>query len=168
MLFRYTRLAAFLFGIVLLMKQSLYPVFTVLKDLAFEPEAGLVAWGGAALWALGCVAVSFAVAVAIALAFLWLFDRLTREIKELEEIRKDNVAVAIFFSGVFLSMAYFMEAGLHGLLVTLIPVMGIRLPWDVVVAKQKRAPGFIGSAILAVAIAASLWRCGMGLQLPGR
>ncbi|MGD9940999.1 MAG: hypothetical protein AB7T74_14490 [Clostridia bacterium] len=54
------------------MKQSLYPVFTVLKDLAFEPEAGLVAWGGAALWALGCVAVSFAVAVAIALAFLWL------------------------------------------------------------------------------------------------
>jgi hypothetical protein len=121
-------LASFLFGIVVLMKRSLYPVFTVLKDLAFEPEAGFVAWGSAALWALGYVAVSFAVAVAIALASLWLFDRLTREIKELDEIRKDNVAVAIFFSGVFLSMAYFMEAGLHGLLVTLIPVMGIRLP----------------------------------------
>jgi hypothetical protein len=121
-------MATFLFGIVLLMKQSLYPVFTVLKDLAFEPDAGLAAWGRAALWALGYVAVSFAVAIAIALASLWLFDRLTREIKELEEIKQDNVAVAIFFSGVFLSMAYFMEAGLHSLLVTLIPVMGIRLP----------------------------------------
>ncbi|MFH2114244.1 MAG: DUF350 domain-containing protein [Spirochaetota bacterium] len=121
-------MASFLFGIVLLMKRSLYPVFTVLKDLAFEPESNLVALGSAALCALGYVAVSFAVAVAIALASLWLFDRLTREIKEMEEIRRDNVAVAIFFSGVFLSMAYFMEAGLHGLLVTLIPVMGIGLP----------------------------------------
>lgn len=121
-------LAAFLFGIVLLMKQSLYPVFTVLKDLAFEPEAGLAGWGRAALWALGYVAVSFAVAIAIALASLWLFDRLTREIKELEEIRRDNVAVAIFFSGVFLSMAFFMEAGLHGFLVALIPELSIRLP----------------------------------------
>jgi hypothetical protein len=119
-------MASFLFGIVLLMKRSLYPVFTMLKDLAFEPEANLASWGRAALWALGYVAVSFAVAVAIALASLWLFDKLTREIKEMEEIRRDNVAVAIFFSGVFLSMAYFMEAGLHGLLVTLIPVMGIR------------------------------------------
>lgn len=119
-------MASFLFGIVLLMKRSLYPVFTMLKDLAFEPEANLASWGSATLWALGYVAVSFAVAVAIALASLWLFDKLTREIKELEEIRRDNVAVAIFFSGVFLSMAYFMEAGLHGLLVTLIPVMGIR------------------------------------------
>jgi uncharacterized membrane protein YjfL (UPF0719 family) len=88
----------------------------------------LLAWGVALLWVLAYVGVSFAVAVVIALASLRIFDRLTREIKELEEIRRDNVGVAIFFSGVFLSMAYFMEAGLHGLLVTLIPVMGIRLP----------------------------------------
>ena len=74
------------------------------------------------------VGVSFAVAILIALSSLWLFDRLTRENKELEEIRRDNVAVAVFFSGVFLSMAFFMEAGLHGLLVALIPGMNIRLP----------------------------------------
>ncbi len=68
--------ASFLFGIVLLMKRSLYPVSTVLTDLAFEPEASLRAWGAALLWALAYVGVSFAVAIAIALASLWLFDRL--------------------------------------------------------------------------------------------
>jgi hypothetical protein len=121
-------LASFLFGIVLLMKRSLYPVFTVLKDLALDAQPSFLAWGSAVLWVLVYAGVSFAVAILIALSSLWLFDRLTREIKELEEIRRDNVAVAIFFSGVFLSMAYFMEAGLHGLLVALIPGMNIRLP----------------------------------------
>lgn len=121
-------LASFLFGIVLLMKRSLYPVFALLEDLARDPEAGLAAWGEAALRSLAYVGLSFAVAAAIALASIWLFDRLTKEIKELEEIRKDNLAVAVFFSGVFLSMAFFMEAGLHGLLVSLIPGMSVRLP----------------------------------------
>jgi uncharacterized membrane protein YjfL (UPF0719 family) len=51
----------------------------------------------------------------------WLFTRLTGRIPEREEIRKDNVAVAIFFAFAVLAITLIVNEGLEDLSRSLIP-----------------------------------------------
>ena len=119
-------MAALVFGVVILVKRALYPVFTVLKDLFLTPDPSVGTWATTLAFALGYIVLSFLVALGIAVAALRLFDLLTRKVKELDEIRNNNVAMAIFFAGIYLSMTYFIEEGLFAFLVILIPDMAIR------------------------------------------
>lgn len=59
---------------------------------------------------LGVLVVAVIGIVGIIFGFKW-FDRLTKRIKEVEEIGKGNVAAAIFLAGVILSIAIVMYPG---------------------------------------------------------
>ena len=59
---------------------------------------------------LGVLVVAVVGIIGIIFGFKW-FDRLTKRIKEVEEIGKGNVAAAIFLAGVILSIAIVMYPG---------------------------------------------------------
>jgi len=56
----------------------------------------------------------------------WVLGKLTKEIKEWEEIGKGNYAVAIYMAGIFISVAIILGPGIAGLFRT-IDLIGIAL-----------------------------------------
>ena len=59
------------------------------------------------------VGIIFAV-VAIYLA-IYVLDKITKEIDEMEELKKGNVAVAIIIAGVLIAVSFVVQAGISGL-----------------------------------------------------
>jgi uncharacterized membrane protein YjfL (UPF0719 family) len=51
----------------------------------------------------------------------WLFTRMTRKIPEQQEIRNDNVAVAIFYAFALLAMTVVVNEGIEDLSRSIIP-----------------------------------------------
>lgn len=54
-------------------------------------------------------------AVAVIYLALNIFDRLTKEIDEFEEIRKGNVAVALELAGIIIAVAIIIQSGVLGI-----------------------------------------------------
>ncbi len=114
-------LSSSLFGIIILVKRSLYPVFSVLENLIISPNLTFSVLIETTVYAIIYIAISFTIALLIIVFSIKIFDKLTKKIEELKEIQKNNTAIAVFFAGVIISLAYFIEEGLHALLITLIP-----------------------------------------------
>jgi uncharacterized membrane protein YjfL (UPF0719 family) len=84
------------------------------------------------LVSLGALALQFVLALLIgllAMAFtLWLFNRLTRELDEVAELAKGNVAVAALLAGVLLAVALLVAPAVEALGRTLLAVVGAAPP----------------------------------------
>jgi uncharacterized membrane protein YjfL (UPF0719 family) len=115
-------IGSFIFGVLLLVKRTLYPAFAVMEDLIRSPDFSFSLLGSTLLYFTGYLVISLTTALMIAILSLKLFDILTKKIDEFEEIRKNNSAVAIYFASVYLSLCFFIEEGLHALLVALLPL----------------------------------------------
>lgn len=118
-------LAAFIFGTAILFKRSFYPVFTVLKNLTLYPQVSAAGVWGSVGFCVGYLLVSLVVSLLAAFLSFRMLDLLTKSIKELEEIRSNNQTIAVFYSGIFLSLCFLIEEGLHALLITLMPLPAI-------------------------------------------
>ena len=104
----------------ILLRHAVFPTMVVIRELFLRPFslAGTAsALGYAFLFFVVIGVLSFG---SVALA-AWLFTRMTGALPEQEEILKDNVAVAIFFGFVVLSIALIVNEGLADLARSIIP-----------------------------------------------
>jgi uncharacterized membrane protein YjfL (UPF0719 family) len=85
-----------------------------------DPDAG--ALGRFAVYAFVHVGVSLGVGSTVLSLGAWVFGKLTREIDEIEEIKKGNVAAAIVLGGVLLVLALTTAPGLQTSLDGLLPL----------------------------------------------
>jgi len=113
-----------------LLRHAVFPVMAVVRDLFLEPPG----WGRTFIVAGQCLLFFLIIGVLSVLSLVvavWLFTRLTGRIPEQEEIRKDNVAVAIFFAFAVVAITLIVNEGMEDLSRSLIPYGStrvIRLP----------------------------------------
>ena len=67
------------------------------------------------------LAVGLVLAVACIAFALWLFARLTRDVDELEELKKGNMAVAALLAGVTVAVALLVSTAIDGIIAGVIP-----------------------------------------------
>ncbi len=104
----------------LVARSAIYPVIGALQTVLLE-EPGLGAVAAVAARGLAYVLLSFAGAVGAIATGTKIFLRLTRDIDELAELRRNNVAVAIVLAGFILVMGLFLSRGVESLLTALMP-----------------------------------------------
>lgn len=113
-------LAGMLLANALIVRQALAPVIATLQTSLL---AGLGAGEAARLIGLSLLylAIVFIVSVLGITLGTRAFLRLTRDLDELAEIRRHNVAVAITLAAVIVVMALFLSQGIQGLLGAILP-----------------------------------------------
>jgi bacteriorhodopsin len=103
-----------------LLRHAVFPTMTVVRDLFLtRPSAaaiGRMLAQCATFWVVVAVASTGSVLLAT-----WLFTRMTGRLPEREEILKDNLAVAIFYSLVLLAITVVLNEGIEDLSRSLIP-----------------------------------------------
>jgi uncharacterized membrane protein YjfL (UPF0719 family) len=103
-----------------LLRHAVFPVMAVVRDLFLQP-----AGTSRTLAVIAQCALFFVIIGLLSMASVWvavlLFTRLTGRIPEQEEIRKDNVAIAIFFAFTVLAVTLIVNEGMEDLSRSLIP-----------------------------------------------
>lgn len=105
-----------IFSLAYMMRSSVYPLVRDFFSILFYNE------GGAERMVLGfaLIILQFLVALLVSIGSLWLgvkgFSWLTRNIDEFEEIRHNNIAVAILMSVIIITLALFLHEGVEKLL----------------------------------------------------
>jgi uncharacterized membrane protein YjfL (UPF0719 family) len=113
-------LGSVLISSALIIRQAVYPTISALQTKLF---AGINLLAGIALFAQAILYAGIATVISItAIALgLRLFLRLTREIDELAEISRNNIAVAITVGSVIIVMGLFLSQGVQSLLSAIVP-----------------------------------------------
>ncbi len=113
-------LGSTILSVGLVVRQAASPAISSLQTIIHK---GLTFLG--ALKVIGIALASIVVVLIVALAAIWtavrLFLKLTKDIDELAEIRRNNVAVAIVLGAVIIVIGIFLGQGIQSLLATLIP-----------------------------------------------
>lgn len=108
-----------IFALGYMMKSSIYPLIQSFFNILFYRKEGIVT----ALIGFGFLLLQFLLTLIISMGSLWIgvksFTWLTKNLDEFEEIRNNNIAVAIFMSAIIITMALFLQEGLQRFLQTL-------------------------------------------------
>jgi hypothetical protein len=78
--------------------------------------------GRFAFYALAHVGMSLVIATAALAAGTWLFGRLTRDVDEIAEVKKGNIAPALVLGAVMIVMALMTAPGMQSVLDGLLPL----------------------------------------------
>jgi uncharacterized membrane protein YjfL (UPF0719 family) len=104
----------------ILLRHAVFPTMVVIRELFVKPASP-----AAVASALGHVLLFFAIIGVLSFASVglatWLFTRMTGALPEREEILKDNLAVAVFFAFVVISIALVVNEGMADLARSIIP-----------------------------------------------
>jgi uncharacterized membrane protein YjfL (UPF0719 family) len=114
-------LGSILVGQALIVKQVIFPIMSVIQlfVLGREKTAGeLFKMLG---FAAGYIILAGVLAILCILFSFWMFRVLTPRINQLEEIKKNNVAVAILMGLVIIGICLLVSSGVSGLTRALIP-----------------------------------------------
>lgn len=114
-----------IFSVILIVKNSLEPAVTVLSNALRNPDTTFLTYAETAGIMLGHIVLSGALAFLCVYFALRFFMRLTRDLEEFEEIKKNNIAVGILVAVVIISMAIILQSGIQTLLDSLIPFPSI-------------------------------------------
>jgi len=102
-------------------KQAAYPIISSLQTFAHKGIALLTL-----IRLLGIALICIALVMVIALVAIWiafrLFLRLTKDIDEMSEIRRNNIAVALVLGSMIIVIGLFLSQGIQSILSTLIPM----------------------------------------------
>ena len=115
-----TLMAALMYSSALIMRESIYPVISILT-VALTSEGEGYSWTSLILYSLGHLVFGFLLAVGCVQFAMKFFAVLNREIDETAEIRKGNTAVAVIMGAVIVIVALFMQQGVSSLTKSLIP-----------------------------------------------
>jgi Domain of Unknown Function (DUF350) len=104
----------------ILLRHAVFPVMAVVRDLFIQhvglgQAVAMIAQCGLMFLIIGLLSVGSVVLAA------WLFTLMTGRIPEREEIRKDNLAIAIFFAFAVLAITVIVNEGMQDLARSLIP-----------------------------------------------
>jgi uncharacterized membrane protein YjfL (UPF0719 family) len=113
-------MGAILLSQAVLLRHAVFPIMAVVRDLFLQP-AGV----GRTLMVVAQCAIFFVIIALLSVGSVWaavfLFTRLTGSIPEQEEIRKDNVAIALFFAFTVIAVTLIVNEGMEDLSRSLIP-----------------------------------------------
>jgi len=107
---------SFILALGLMMKTSVNPLIQSIFRAIFYNDTGLAG----TLGNLSISLLQFILTLLISVASLWLgvkgFTWLTRNIDEFEEIKNNNIAIAILMAAIIITLALFLQNGLEKLL----------------------------------------------------
>jgi uncharacterized membrane protein YjfL (UPF0719 family) len=104
----------------ILVRHAVFPVMAGARDLILAPFSPAAALGGAVRSALIVTLISATAYGSVALAS-YMFTRMTGSLDEHDEIRKNNVAVAVFHAFVLLAITAVLNEGIEDLARSLVP-----------------------------------------------
>lgn len=114
-------LGSILLGETLVVKQALYPVMAVIQLFVLGQQRSLGNFAKVLSYSLGYVVLAGLLAIICVLFCFWLFNRLTPRIDQYEEIKNDNMAVALLMALFIVGICLLMSAGVSALVRALIP-----------------------------------------------
>jgi uncharacterized membrane protein YjfL (UPF0719 family) len=114
-------LGSIFLGEALVVKQAIYPAMSVIQIFVLEGERSLGKFLAMIGLGAGYVILSGILALASILFSLWIFTKMTPKLDEYEEIKKNNMAVALFVAFFVLSICLLLSSGVAGLTRALIP-----------------------------------------------
>lgn len=114
-------LGSVLLGEAIVVKQAIYPVMAVIQIFILGKERSLPNLLKMLGYSVGYVFLAGILALACILFSFWLFNKLTPRIDLLDEVKKNNLAVALFMSLLIIAISLLISAGVSGLTRALIP-----------------------------------------------
>lgn len=114
-------LGGILIGEVLVVKQALYPVMSVIQLFILGEEKNFADYMEMLGLSVGYVLIAGIIALGCILFSFWAFNKLTPRIDQYQEIRNNNVAVAVFMALFIVGICILISDGVSGLTKALIP-----------------------------------------------
>jgi len=114
-------LGSVLLGQAIVVKQAIYPVMAVIQIFILGEEKSILGFLKMLGFSGGYVVLAGLLALICILFSLWLFSKLTPKIDQYEEIKENNVAVALFMGLMIIGICLLVSAGVSGLTRSLIP-----------------------------------------------
>ncbi len=113
-------MAALMYSTSLIMRESIYPVISILT-MALTNSGGGQSLIGLLFYAIGHLFFGFLLAVGCVQFAMKFFSLLNHEMDEVTQIKKGNTAVAVIMGAVIIIVSLFMEQGVSSLTKSLIP-----------------------------------------------
>ena len=120
----FVQTAAFV-AMAIMIRNALYPIDAVFQDFWLTADKHLLHLATLLGRALGYLAVTVILALASIGAALKLFQKLTRDIEEEQEIAGNNTAVGMLLAGVLVAFAIMIESGISDFVNALLPMGGL-------------------------------------------
>lgn len=114
-------LGSILLGEAIVVMRAIYPVMAVIQIFVLGQEKNVLNFLKMLGFSIGYVILAGVLAIAVVLISFWLFNKLTPRINQYEEIRDNNIAVAIFMALFIIAICILISAGVSGLTRALIP-----------------------------------------------
>lgn len=114
-------LGSTILGEAIVVKQAIYPVMAVIQIYILGQDKNIANFFAMIGLSIGYVVLAGFLALACILFSFWMFNRMTPRIDQFEEIKKDNLAVAIFMGFFILAICFLISSGVAGLTRALIP-----------------------------------------------
>lgn len=114
-------LAALLYASGLMVQKGIYPVVSLFRLYMTTPLENVLSPWQMALYALAHVGLAFLISTATLSCSLRFYGWLTKDVRNAEELRQNNVAVGVMLAAVVLVVAMYMSEGMGSLSKSLIP-----------------------------------------------
>ncbi len=114
-------LGSILLGEAIVVKQAIYPVMAVIQIFILGQEKNFLNFMKMLGFSAGYVFLAGILALVCILFSFWLFNRLTPRIDHFQEIKENNIAVALFMAIFIIGISLLISAGVSGLTRALIP-----------------------------------------------
>lgn len=114
-------LGSILLGEAIVVKQAIYPVMAVIQIFVLGQEKNFVNFLKMLGFSGGYVLLAGILALVCILFSFWLFNKLTPRIDHFQEIKENNIAVALFMAILIVGISMLISTGVSGLTRALIP-----------------------------------------------
>lgn len=114
-------LGSTILGEAIVVKQAIYPVMAVIQIFVLGQDRNVGNFLKMIGFSIGYVLLAGLLALACILFCFWLFSKMTPRINQYEEIKNNNIAVALFMAFFIVAVCFLVSSGVAGLVRALIP-----------------------------------------------
>jgi putative membrane protein len=114
-------LGSTILGEAIVVKQAIYPVMAVIQIFVLGQDRNVGNFLKMIGFSIGYVVLVGFLALASILFSFWLFNKMTPRINQYEEIKNNNIAVALFMAFFIVAICFLVSSGVSGLARALIP-----------------------------------------------
>jgi len=114
-------LGSTIIGEAIVVKQAIYPVMAVIQIFVLGQDRNVGNFLKMVGFSIGYVLLAGLLALACILFCFWLFSKMTPRIDQYEEIKNNNIAVALFMAFFIVAICFLVSSGVAGLVRALIP-----------------------------------------------
>lgn len=114
-------LGSTIIGEAIVVKQAIYPVMAVIQIFVLGQDRNMGNFLKMIGFSIGYVVLAGFLALACILFSFWLFSKMTPRINQYEEIKNNNIAVALFMAFFIVAICFLISSGVAGLSRALIP-----------------------------------------------